>query len=248
MVRVSAQLIDTETGAQVWSDRVDGNWTASMEVQDVITSQLARRLDLELTEQESRRAEDLRASSPDAVDLAMRGWSVLNKPYSRDQLAQSRDLFERAWQSIPIAKGSRRIGKRSCNRGQLSMEHGAQGSAEACGRLHRSGVDLLSPTTQWRILSRAKIQRARGRNIEVAVREYETAISLNASLAPAYGALGGAKIRFGRSKEAFDPLQMAIRLSSPGSTANIWYFYICHAHSHLGEYEEAIEWSAGPSR
>ena len=40
VVRVSAQLIDTETGAQVWSDRVDGNWTASMEVQDVITSQL----------------------------------------------------------------------------------------------------------------------------------------------------------------------------------------------------------------
>ena len=23
---------------------------------------------------------------------------------------------------------------------------------------------------------------------------------------------------------------------------NIWYFYICHAHSHLGEYEKAIEW------
>ena len=105
MVRVSAQLIDTETGAQVWSDRVDGNWTASMEVQDIITSQLARRLDLELTEQEIRRAEDLRASSPDAVDLAMRGWSVLNKPYSRAISWRNHATCSNGlWQSIPICK------------------------------------------------------------------------------------------------------------------------------------------------
>ena len=105
VVRVSAQLIDTETRAQVWSDRVDGNWTASMEVQDIITSQLARRLDLELTEQEIRRAEDLRASSPDAVDLAMRGWSVLNKPYSRAISWRNHATCSNGlWQSIPICK------------------------------------------------------------------------------------------------------------------------------------------------
>jgi TolB-like protein len=41
-------LVDTRTGAEIWSDRFDGDWTKSMRLQDIITGRLARRLDLEL--------------------------------------------------------------------------------------------------------------------------------------------------------------------------------------------------------
>jgi class 3 adenylate cyclase/TolB-like protein len=88
-VRINARLIDTRTGAEIWSDRFDGDWTKSMQLQDIITGRSARRLDLELINQESRRAEIARPNAPDAVDLAMRGWAVLNQPYSREQLASS---------------------------------------------------------------------------------------------------------------------------------------------------------------
>ncbi|MEY9706288.1 tetratricopeptide (TPR) repeat protein [Bradyrhizobium diazoefficiens] len=86
------------------------------------------------------------------------------------------------------------------------------------------------------------IQRASGRNVEAAVGEYEAAIAINPSLAPAHGALGAAKIRVGRSAEAFAPLQMAIQLSPRDPLLSTWYFYIGHAHSHLGQYEGAIDW------
>ena len=76
-VRINARLIDTRTGAEIWSDRFDGDWTKSMQLQDIITGRLARRLDLELINQESRRAEIARSDTPDAVDLAMRGWAIL---------------------------------------------------------------------------------------------------------------------------------------------------------------------------
>ena len=89
---------------------------------------------------------------------------------------------------------------------------------------------------------KGEIQRAKGRNVEVAVGDYNAAIALNPSLAPAYGALGAAKIRVGRSAEAFAPLEMAIKLSPRDPLLNTWYFYVCHAHSHLGEYEAAIDW------
>ena len=79
-VRINAQLTDTETGAAVWSDRFDGDWTKSMQLEDEVTGRLARRLDLELTNEESRRAQSERPNDPDAVDLAMRAWSVLNQP------------------------------------------------------------------------------------------------------------------------------------------------------------------------
>jgi adenylate cyclase len=95
-VRVNVQLTDTDTGATIWSDRFDGDWTRSMQLQDDITGRLMRRLDLELTDQESRRAQSERPNNPDAVDLTMRAWSVLNQPYSQEQLERSRDLFEQA--------------------------------------------------------------------------------------------------------------------------------------------------------
>jgi len=63
-VPVNARLIDTRTGAETWSDRFDGDWTNSMQLQDIITGRLARRLDLELTDRESRRAEIARSTTP----------------------------------------------------------------------------------------------------------------------------------------------------------------------------------------
>ena len=49
-----------------------------------------------MTDEESRRAQSERPENPDAVDLTMRAWSVLNQPFSPEQFAQSRELFEQA--------------------------------------------------------------------------------------------------------------------------------------------------------
>src|SRR5262249_18349738 len=99
-----------------------------------------------------------------------------------------------------------------------------------------------SPNDAMAHFVKGEIQRARGRNVELAVGDYEAAIALNPSLAPAYGALGAAKIRVGRSAEAFESLERAIQLSPRDPLLNTWYFYICHAHSHLGQFEAAIDW------
>jgi adenylate cyclase len=241
-VRINARLIDTRTGAEIWSDRFDGDWSRSMQLQDIVTGRLARRLDLELTNQESRDAEIARPSSLDAVDLAMRGWAVLNQPYSRDQLAQSRALFERALQVDPgLPKAL--VGLADT----LAVEVNYRWSEAPADQLRRAN-DVVSrvlsvvPNDAMAHFVKGEIRRATGRNVEAAVDEYETAIAINPSLAPAYGALGATKIRVGRSAEAFAPLQMAIQLSPRDPLLNTWYFYIGHAHTHLGQYEEAIDW------
>ncbi len=241
-VRINARLIDTRTGAEIWSDRFDGDWSRSMQLQDIVTGRLARRLDLELTNQESRDAEIARPSSLDAVDLAMRGWAVLNQPYSRDQLAQSRALFERALQVDPgLPKAL--VGLADT----LAVEVNYRWSEAPTDQLRRandavSQVLSVVPNDAMAHFVKGEIQRATGRNVEAAVGEYEAAIAINPSLAPAYGALGATKIRVGRSAEAFAPLQMAVQLSPRDPLLNTWYFYIGHAHTHLGQYEEAIDW------
>lgn len=239
-VRISARLIDTGSGAQIWSENFDGDWTKSMQLQDIITGRLARGLDLELINQESRRAELARPNNPDAVDLAMRGWVVLNQPYSREQVAQSQRLFEQALEIDPgLPKAlvgladtlAIEVNVRWIDKDQL------QRAEDAIGR-----VLSVFPNDAMAQFVKGEIQRAKGRNVEIAVSAYEAAIALNPSLAPAYGGLGGAKIRVGRSAEAFEPLQMAIKLSPRDPLLNIWYFYIGHAYTHLGQFDQAIEW------
>jgi adenylate cyclase len=242
MVRINARLIDARTGAEIWSERVDGDWAKSMQLQDIITGRLARRLDLELTNQESRDAEVKRPNSPDAVDLTMHGWAVLNQPYSREQLAQSSALFERALQIDPGFPKAL-VGLADT----LAVEVNYRWTDAPADQLRRAenAVDqVLSqfPSDAMAHFVKGEIQRAKGRNLDAAVGEYVAAIAINPSLAPAHGALGATKIRLRRSAEAFAPLQMAIQLSSRDPLLNTWYFYVGHAHTHLGQYDEAIDW------
>jgi len=242
MVRINARLIDARTGAEIWSERVDGDWAKSMQLQDIITGRLARRLDLELTNQESRDAEVTRPNNPNAVDLTMRGWAVLNQPYSREQLAQSSALFERALQIDPGFPKAL-VGLADT----LAVEVNYRWTDAPADQLRRAenAVDqVLSqfPSDAMAHFVKGEIQRAKGRNLDAAVGEYVAAIAINPSLAPAHGALGATKIRVGRSAEAFAPLQMAIQLSPRDPLLNTWYFYVCHAHTHLGQYDEAIDW------
>jgi adenylate cyclase len=100
-VRVNVQLIDAATGAEVWADRFDGAWTGMAAMQDEVTARLARILGLELVNAESRRAQSERPNNPDAMDLAMRARSIMDRPRSRELLAQARDLFEQALRADP---------------------------------------------------------------------------------------------------------------------------------------------------
>jgi adenylate cyclase len=241
-VRVNALLIDTVTGATVWSDRFDGDWARSMQLEDEITGRLARRLDLELTEEESRRAQSERPNNPNAVDLTMRGWSVLNQPFSREQLDQARDLFEQALRIDPGFPKAL-VGLAWALTVQVQYRW-STAPTEQLARADDTVTRVLStfPDDAMAHFVKGDILRARGRDFETAIREYEAAISINPSLAPAYVALGGAKIRAGRSEEAFAPLQTAVRLSPRDPLLNTSYFYICHAYTHLAKDNEAIEW------
>ena len=70
-ITINAQLISTETGAQVWADRFEGERSRLGELQVEVVSRLANSLGFELVKAEALRAMRERPSNPDAVDLAM---------------------------------------------------------------------------------------------------------------------------------------------------------------------------------
>lgn len=99
-VRVNAQLIDAGSGAHLWAEQMDVDQGTLATLQDNfgIANRLARTLSVELVNVEGRRAP---RTDPDAVDLAMRGWSVLNGGPNEEDARGSVELFEDALRLDP---------------------------------------------------------------------------------------------------------------------------------------------------
>src|SRR5271169_3967913 len=83
-VQANVQLIDTETGAHVWADRLDADRADLAKAQDQIVARLARTLQLEIVEAATRRMELEKPVNPDAGDFVMRGWAWYYRPTTTD--------------------------------------------------------------------------------------------------------------------------------------------------------------------
>jgi adenylate cyclase len=75
------------------------------------------------------------------------------------------------------------------------------------------------------------------------ITEDETAIALDPNNDRAHADAGFRKMMLGHSEDGFSGVETALRLS-PRDPADVpWLqYYICHLHSHLAQWDQAIEW------
>ncbi|GJE46862.1 adenylate/guanylate cyclase domain-containing protein [Methylobacterium soli] len=240
-VVVNAQLISTETGAHIWADRIEGERSRLGELQVEFVARLARSLDVQLTQAESLRALRERPNNPDAADLSMRGWAALNRPRSLGNADEASALFERALQLDP-----------DLSEAVLGFARATILKVTARWSLDRTKDISLADEKVRLVLDNkpdyAKAQFVKGeilrgkKDFDGALYMYDVAVQNDRSFAEAYANTGLAKILSGSSAESFDFVRKAIRLSPKDNLINIWYYYICHAHTHLAQWEQAIEW------
>jgi adenylate cyclase len=238
-VRMNVSLADLSTGHDVWSDRFDGDRMNIAALQDQITARLARSLNVELIQAESRRGQMDQSKNPDAMDFSMRGWAKLYEPRTKITNAQAKDLFDRALHLDPDSVDAM-IGKASCIASGLIfgwstsvVEDQKVATALIDQVLAKRPASALAHMTKGLILHYG--------NPEGALREYDAALEIDPNWPVGYGAKGNALILAGRAREAFSPLQIALRLSPKDPAAGNWHFNLCHAHVHLQEYNEAVE-------
>jgi TolB-like protein/class 3 adenylate cyclase/Flp pilus assembly protein TadD len=239
-VRVNAQLIDAGSGAHLWAEQMDVDQGTLTTSQDNfgIASRLARTLSVELINVEGRRAP---RANPDAVDLTMRGWSILNAAPQRDDAKRAVTVFEDALRIDP------------------DNSQAGVGLAHALTLIHRNRWDpdwariltradeavtraiALSPNYAHAHYVKAEVL-ALSRRFDAALATYDRAIALDPNLAAAYVARGRSLIAIGRAAETAGAVEKAIRLSPRDPDLFIWYYVLCHAHTHLARDAQAIEW------
>jgi adenylate cyclase len=100
-IRINVRLVDAQMGNEVWAERFDTARGGILQVQDEIVGRLSRAIGLQVINLEARRSEREKPASAEAIDLVLRGQSVLNRPASASTMVAARDLFEQALKLEP---------------------------------------------------------------------------------------------------------------------------------------------------
>jgi len=99
-VRITAQLVETETGAHVWADRFDGVIENLFDLQDEITASVVGAIEPQLRDAELNRAKRQRPMNPTAYDCFLRGMAKYYSE-SREENDSTMGLLRRAIASDP---------------------------------------------------------------------------------------------------------------------------------------------------
>jgi TolB-like protein/Tfp pilus assembly protein PilF len=239
-VRVSAQLIDVETGSHLWADRFDADQADLLQMQDEIVTRLARALQIELGAVEAARISRTHPGSASAEGLALHGEAIfLRFGPSREESEAAFDLCERALEIDPNnVRALSILAERHATR--LTTMQSTDREADI-----RRGEDLASralaidPNSYHAHHAKARILVAQKR-AEEAMIEAERSLALNPSFIPPYLPLCQANLMLGHPEKTIEYAHRARRLSPPDPYLYVFYAQEGLAHIMLHQDDRAV--------
>jgi adenylate cyclase len=236
-VRVNAQLVDAETGAHLWAERLDRDMGDLFRLQNEITGRIARALQFELVNVEAGRTTD----HPDAQDYLLRGRAAMARPISRENYAEALSHFERASALGPrSAEAQIWLAQRLVSGVLDFLSDSPAADLQRADELVTRAL-TASPNSAWAHFVRGQVLRAQSRYQEALI-EYETAIAFDRNFAVAYAWLGRCKLMTGLADEVIPLTENAIRLSPHDRNSAAWYWSIGAVHLLQARTDEAIPW------
>lgn len=241
-VRITAQLIDTDTGGHIWADRVDSTLEDIFDLQDHVASSVAGAIEPCLRLAEIKRATHKPTDNLVAYDLYLQGMA-LSYERTRESLAKSIDLAHQALKLDPnYALAMSKVAVRRVL--QLARNWISPCGPEVCEGIAMARQALALALNDSDVLDAAGSALAflAGEN-ETALAAINRAIVLNPNLAIAFGHRAAILAWLNRPDEAICAAEQA-RCLSPSDPA-AFSFSLAEGVAHLvaGRYEAAM-WCA----
>ena len=190
-VRVTAQLIQADTGHHIMAERYDRDLTDLFELQDEIVTTIAGAIEPELLKFERDRIADRPQHNEDAYEFYQHGmWHHYR--HNKQDNVEAQAYFRRALAiDAAISAGDGGAVDRAVRRGYLSWTDNAERNYEESSSWRSARSRLIratrTPTLPW------LISMWLGRNDRAAA-EFKEAIKLNPSFAAAHAVLGAVLI------------------------------------------------------
>jgi TolB-like protein len=240
-IRFNAQLVDAESGGHLWAERFDKQRADLLDMQDEVTTRLARSIHIEMIAAESRRAARERPGRLDAVDHTLLGWAAWNRNLSLDSARQARRFFETALR-LDEHNVEALIGFANSHMWEVNMSYASDDRAAQIRAAETAAKEalVLAPDSAEAHVTYGTILYAM-RVPERALREFEFAIGLDANLATAHAYLGQLKFSLGRAPDTRAHVAEAMRLSPRDPFLFHWHFFIGVADVYLGRVVHGIE-------
>jgi class 3 adenylate cyclase/TolB-like protein len=238
-LRVNAQLISTESGVQLWSDRFDQAISDLASGQERIVGRLRSTLAVGLTDIEARRSARERPTNPDAFDLILRARSVRYQPETPDTLAEAVRLFELALQNDPNSIEA--LTGASNALAESSLVHDTGDALDRAAQ-YMERARKLDPNAEQVMLAHVTLIRVQERWSELP-EAAERFIEAYPNNEMGYNLLAIARIYQGRLEEAIPLLEASMRLHPRNPIIYFREWRMALVMVLLGRHEAAIVWA-----
>jgi TolB-like protein/class 3 adenylate cyclase len=242
-VRITAQLIEAETGSHVWAEKYDGELNEIFDLQDQITSSVVGALEPNVLAAEIERSKRKRPGNLTAYDVFLRAnWKLYS--WTAEDITQSLFYLRKAIESDPgYAPAYAMAAQCYVNRiTQGFSEHVELDRSEGV-KLARTAIkiDRDDPATLTMVgHAIAFLERAHSEAIALLDRSLE----LNPNSAFSYCMSGWTRFYAGDGKTAIEHLLKGMRLSPKDPKMFLFTSALAGAYFLIEQYDEGSRWGS----
>ena len=236
-LRVTIQLIDTETGNHIWAERFDRTAADLFDVQDEITNAIVARLEPELTRAEFALIRRRPPADMDAWDYYRQASGVLSlKGWHERTFAEGAELYRKA-----IALDPEFAPARAALSLLLSLGHMIGHVTEPDEALSEADQALALDSDSSEVLGFAGCALSDLGYTTRGIELLEKALERDPSNAQAWVALGAALLTNRQPELAIEKLEHGLRISPRDNRLAVWGGILALALGFVGRFDEAIE-------
>jgi class 3 adenylate cyclase/TolB-like protein/tetratricopeptide (TPR) repeat protein len=240
VVRVNAQLIDTESGANLWADRFEYSTTSLLDLQDAVIVRIASSLHDEVIRQAAPHEVGTFAADGNPLDERLRAMSAFVDISTPERSLEARRYAEAGLRANP--EDARLWAVLACTLASDYLNGRWNGTDKPAVDLAQRAAERakgLNPNEALAYFALGFVYRIKGEH-ERARQFFEDAINRDKNSAGAYAQLANELVFLGHADEAVEKVQEAIRRSPGAPSTGVYRWVEGRAFFVQGDWKNAI--------
>jgi TolB-like protein/DNA-binding winged helix-turn-helix (wHTH) protein/Tfp pilus assembly protein PilF len=236
-VRISARLIDTSNGHNLWAERFDGSLENVFALQDSVTEKIIAALKLKLSDREQQQLARKYTNNIIAYDHFLQGWKRFWE-YSKESNALAKEHFRKAIEIDPdFARAYANLALSFAYDVLNGWTNTPDANLKLAEELSQKALELDNDLVQvhWAAAFTALISR----NHKLALSESLKVIELDPNNADGYGILATTLNYAAKPKDALEQMRKAMRLNP--LHPSVYKVIMGEIYFNLHDYENAIK-------